>query len=171
MTASLSWITILLLVYAAWRDLTTRTIPNAVSIAIVAVGLATRGAEGSAAVEYSLLVAVVMFLALVPLHHRGVLGGADVKLLSALAVGLSPLASYRLISAVALLGGVLAAIYLGLRRLMPPAAIHASTSGRDAFSKRFLAIEAWRIRRGAALPYGIAIAAGAALVVFGQTGV
>ncbi len=169
-SVSLTWIILALLTFAAWRDLMTRTIPDVVSIAILVAGLVARSADGPQAVGISLLVATGLFLVLVPLHARGMMGGADLKLLSALAAGLSPLASYRLISSVALLGGLLAVIYLGLRHLTTRYAPRTTTR-RAKGAYRFIAVELWRIRKGAALPYGVAIAAGAALLTLGPTGV
>jgi prepilin peptidase CpaA len=73
-------------------------------------------------------------------------GGADVKLLVALALGLSPLGSYQLLAATALAGGVLAILYLLLRALgdripiMPPRT-------RRFVALRVAAVELWRIRR------------------------
>ncbi len=167
---SLTWITLGLLAFAAWRDLLTRTIPDLVSIAILAFGLIARGLDGFEAVSTSLLIAVGLFLVLLPLHARGMMGGADLKLMSALAAGLSPLGSYQLVSAVALLGGLLALIYLAARQVARRHVPHPASS-RNALARRFLAVELWRIRKGAALPYGVAIAAGAAVVALGPSGV
>lgn len=155
-----------LLGVAAWRDLATRTIPDLISIAITLIGAGSRLSGGWPSLGISVLVAVVIFLALVPFHSRGLIGGADLKLLSALALGLSPLGSYQLVLATALAGGVLAGIYVALRRVLGGFEHTPGPIGRHgSIPFRVAVVESWRIRRGAPLPYGIAIAAGAALVL------
>lgn len=155
-----------LLGFAAWRDLATRTIPDLISVAITLVGAGSRLGDGWQALGFSVLLAVAVFLALLPFHSRGLIGGADLKLLAALALGLSPLATYQLITATALAGGVLAGLYVVLRRVLTRAVPAPGPIGRQrSVPFRVAIIEAWRIRRGAPLPYGIAIAAGAALVL------
>lgn len=157
---------LVLLAFAAWRDLATRTIPDVVSLAITLVGAASRLCHGWQSLGVSALVAGAIFLLLVPFHSRGLVGGADLKLVSALALGLSPLGSYQLITATALAGGVLAVIYVALRRLLPRGVTASAPVGRQgSVPFRVAIIEKWRIRRGAPLPYGIAIAVGAALVL------
>ena len=100
-----------LLLLAAWRDLASRTIPDGISIALALLGLATRAGEGILALGLSAATAAALFLALVLLHARGALGGGDVKLASALALGLAPQASFDFLLATALAGGVLALGY------------------------------------------------------------
>lgn len=162
---------VLLLGFAAWRDLATRTIPDAVSLAIMLAGVAARLADGWVAVGLSVGVALLLFGFLLPLHHRGLLGGGDLKLLASVAFGLSPFASYKMFVAVVLAGGVLGIVYVALRRLIARSrpALEAASGRRSVFA-RVTAVEAWRIRRGAPLPYGFAIAAGAAFVI-GHQGV
>ena len=84
---------ILLLLYAAWRDIATRLIPDEISVALVLIGLATRLADGWLAVLSSAGVAVLVFAFLLFLAMRGALGGGDVKLAAALSVGLAPAAA------------------------------------------------------------------------------
>lgn len=161
-----------LLAFAAWRDIAIRTIPDAISIALVALGVAFRLSQGVQPFGMSLLIAIVVFVSLVPLCSRGLLGGADIKLLAALAAGLSPQGSLHLLAAVTMVGGGLAAAYLLLNKLTSLARTGSHPSSRaTSLLGRIVRIEFWRIRRGAPLPYGIAIAAGAAFVVFNQQGV
>ncbi|MDB5383743.1 MAG: prepilin peptidase [Rhodospirillales bacterium] len=153
-----------LLSLAAWRDIATRTIPNGVCGAVAVLGLALRATEGWYALATSVAAATLMFLVLLVCHARGFLGGGDVKLLSALALGLSPVGSWNLVVATALAGGVLALAYLAMQRLharcmpLPVRAAHNTL-------QRVLAVEAWRIRRRGPMPYGVAIAIGAAIVL------
>ena len=163
---ALAGIIVVLLGVAAWRDFATRTIPDAVSLGVLLAGVIARSPEGWAAVGTSASVAFALFVSLLPFHSRGLVGGGDLKLLSALAFGLSPLASYQMVSAVVLIGGLHAIAYLALRRFLelrdmrPPSAVRHSSIAR-----RVMVIELWRIRKGAPLPYGLAIAAGASLVI------
>lgn len=159
-----------LLSLAAWRDIATRTIPDALSLALVVLGLACRITEGLPALAWSLVVAALIFLLLLACHARGAIGGGDVKLLTALAVGLPPLGSYQLVVATALAGGALALIYLLLPHLLrhlPPA---RRAGSRANALRRIAAVEAWRIRRRGPMPYGVAIALGAALVLLQPPG-
>ncbi len=171
MTAS--GIILALLAFAAWRDIATRTIPDSISIAILLVGAITRLSVGWQPLGISVAVALAVFCLLIPFQARGLVGGADLKLMAALALGLSPLGSYQLVTAVTLLGGLLAAFYLGLRHILARVGTAPAPLGRrrGGIARRVAVIESWRIRRNAPLPYGIAIAAGAAVVVLGHPGV
>ncbi len=154
-----------LLGVAAWRDVATRTIPDRISIALCVMGAAYRLSEGWQALLFSLLVASGLFLVLVFCHARGVLGGADVKLLVSLAIGLPPVSAGQLLLATALAGGLLAVLYLTLARLLPRGTAKISSRGPLAQPCRIARLELIRIRRGYPLPYGVAIAVGA-LAVF-----
>lgn len=164
-------VVIALLGFAAWRDVLTRTIPDSVSVALLAVGSLARLGSGWDALAVSLLVGVGVFLVLLPACSRGLLGGADLKLLAALAAGFSPQTTLHLVAAVTIVGGGLAVVYLGLSRLAPRAAGRSPRNSATSLLTRVAAIECWRIRRSAPLPYGVAIAIGAALVVLNQQGV
>jgi prepilin peptidase CpaA len=142
---------------AALSDVARRRIPNRIIAVVALAGVARQLLAGApvaalAAAGGVLLVATLFWL-------RGVLGGGDVKLLAASALlvpaGLVPL----LLLATALAGGVLAALNLGLRgRVGVPARAPGAW-------RRVLRCEAWRIRRGAPMPYGVAIAVGAAFAL------
>jgi prepilin peptidase CpaA len=152
-------LTVLILLHAAWSDLATRIIPDTASLVIALSGLCVRASAGPAAVGSSAALALVLFALLVLAHARGILGGGDVKLLTALAIGLPPETTLNLLAAVSLAGGVLAMAHLLLRRLVPVSPGYAWLAGWPQFS-RICRIESWRIRRHAPLPYGVAIAAG-----------
>lgn len=150
---------------AAFRDVAVRRIPNALVVAIAVLGVSRQAAAGMAMLALSFIVASVVLLAAVMLWRRGVLGGGDVKLLAATAVLVPPAAVPHLLLATAIAGGLLAVSHLVLRRRRGlPAPIPAGAIGR------VLRCEAWRIGRGAPLPYGVAIAAGAFFVLI-RTGV
>lgn len=161
-----------LLGFAAWRDVLTRTIPDSVSVALIVVGCVARLCDGWGALGISLLVGVGVFIILLPACSWGLLGGADLKLLGALAVGLSPQMTLHLIAAVTIVGGLLGVIYLGLNRLVSAGTAATPTNVRSrSWLRRIAAVERWRIRRSAPLPYGVAIAIGAAIVVLNRQGV
>ena len=153
-----------LLSLAAWRDVATRTIPNVACAALAALGVTLRATEGWYALAVSVAVAAVIFLVLLLCHARGLLGGGDVKLLTALALGLPPMASWDLIVATSLVGGVLALLYLLMQRL-PARRLTLPVRIGDNTLQRVLAVESWRIRRRGPMPYGVAIAIGAAIVL------
>ena len=167
--ATLAIAAIPLLALVAWRDVVTREIPDIACLAIAALGLAGRATLGWGAVTASLATATTLFALLVVLHARGVLGGGDVKLASAVAVGLAPLATWDFAVTTALAGGLLALPYLALPRLLKAAPMPPARTPCGAL-RRVAAVEAWRMRRGGPLPYGVAIAAGASLTILHTSG-
>ena len=151
-----------LLLLAAWCDLATRTIPDGISVALAVLGLLARAAEGPAPVAWSLLVAAALFTAFLPLHARGAFGGGDIKLITALAVGFSPLATIDFLLSTVMAGGVLGLFYLLSFRLLPQPAPLAPQP-RAWPPRRVLALERRRVSRRGPLPYAVAIAAGGIL--------
>jgi prepilin peptidase CpaA len=153
------------LIVAAYSDIAVRRIPNAAPAVVALAGLALRVMEGLGPLAATLAASGLLFVLLFVLFARGWLGGGDVKLATALALGLPPQGIWTLVVATALAGGVLAAGYLLMHRL---AAGPVAPAGRQAaILARVAAAEAWRIRRRGPLPYGIAIAVGA-LTAFGN---
>ena len=104
----------------------------------------------------SLIVATILFALLLVIYQRGMIGGGDVKLLVALAIGLPLMGVIQLLTITALAGGVLALVHLMMRLLPYPKLAPAGSS----FVRRVYAIERWRHLRHAPLPYGVAIACG-----------
>lgn len=164
---------ILLFAIAVWRDVATRIIPDGVSLALALAGLLSRAAgAGFEAAAWSLAVGAGCFLLLLPLVMRGALGGGDMKLASAMMLGLPPHLAWDFVFATVMLGGVLALPYLAGPALVPPArpAAAAARGGRPGLLRRVLAAEAWRLRRRGPLPYGVAIAGGGLLVLLTSPG-
>lgn len=134
--------------YAAVSDLLTLTIPNRISIALVAGFIAAalihkmpapQIASHVAAAGACLLVTVLLF-------SRGWLGGGDAKLLAttALWIGFDQLPSYLVL--VSIIGGLLAIAILVYRKAIPP---------------MWISRPAWAVRLHDAkcgIPYGIALA-------------
>jgi prepilin peptidase CpaA len=158
---------ILLLAYAAMTDIATRLIPNQISLGIAAAGLVGGlVATGPVPLVSSVIVAGFLFFILLLAHGRGWVGGGDVKLLVALAIGLSLVQLVHLLFMISIAGVVLTGLHLAMRRLphpkMPPV---GSSLGR-----RICAIERWRNVRGASLPFAVAIACGGILTILTNTG-
>jgi len=149
------------LVLAALSDVAVRSIPNWLSGVVAAAGLLARATQGWAAIEWTALCAVALFVILLVIYARGGLGGGDVKLLTAVALGLAPWDTYQFIWYTAVSGGVLAAAYLVMRKLPPVRRLQS----RSNLLKRVYAAERWRIRRRGPLPYGVAIAVGGVLTL------
>jgi prepilin peptidase CpaA len=151
-----------LLLTAAWNDIATRLIPDAISLCLLAVGAVARLFEDRPSdLAFSAGTALLLFVLLLILHSRGLIGGGDVKIMTALAVGLSPLDCYRFIVATAIAGGLLGITYLVLSRRLP--AMHSVR--RASLLGRVAILEIRRIRRRGPLPYGVAIAAGGTFVL------
>jgi prepilin peptidase CpaA len=150
-----------LLLIAAWRDVVSRTIPDTVGLLLVAVGGLSRLFEGPSALAISVATALLLFVLLMVAYSRGLIGGGDVKLMTALAIGLSPLNCYRFVVVTAITGGLLGIAYLVLSRSKRTP--HRA-SGRSLL-RRVMAVEFWRARRRGPLPYGVAIAAGGTFVL------
>jgi prepilin peptidase CpaA len=108
---------LVLLIVGAWRDIATRTIPDTVSLLLLTIGGMTRITEGPPAIFLSLVTALLLFVLLLIAFSRGLIGGGDVKLMTALAVGLAPFDTCRFVVATAIAGGVLGVAYLLLRTM------------------------------------------------------
>jgi prepilin peptidase CpaA len=146
------------LAFACWQDLLLRRIPDGVAAVMALAGIFLRLRDGFQPLGVSLAVAAVLFAVLFAVYLRRSMGGGDVKLMVALALGYGPLTLVGFLFATALAGGVLALAYLALRL----AALPPRPARHDApLLRRLWAVERWRAHRSG-LPYGIAIAAGAA---------
>ena len=139
---------------ASLHDIVARTIPNGLALALAAGGIAASVAAGH--FFGSFLTASGVFIASAMIWRRGWMGGGDVKLLGASALGIAPGSVLTFIAAVSIAGGALAIFYLLARSL-----ISASREQRPVgLLARAARVERWRIRRGGPLPYACAIAAG-----------
>jgi prepilin peptidase CpaA len=161
MSVTFASVMLALLLVAAWRDIVTRTIPDTVSLLLFAVGGLARILNGPSALAFSAAAALLLFILLLIVHSHRLIGGGDVKIMTALAVGLSPLDCYHFVVATIFAGGLLGLTYLLLSRRL--GALY--TAKRISLLSRVFAVEAWRIRRRGPLPYGVAIAAGGAFVL------
>ena len=150
-----SFFEILLLLYVATIDIATRLIRNEICLALALLGIVGQLASPMLLAQ-SLIVAAILLMLLFVIYQRGMIGGGDVKLLVALAIGLPLSGVIELLAATALAGGVLAVVHLMMRRLPYPRLAPAGSS----LVRRVYAVERWRHLRHAPLPYGVAIACG-----------
>ena len=147
-----------IMAFAGSIDLLTMTIPNRVSLALVAAfpfAAVLIGLDWAAFTSH-LGAGVLMLVVGIGMFARGWLGGGDAKLLAAAALwlGFEHLAGYLLLVAIA--GGALALLILSYRNFAPPA---------------WMLGQAWAMRlhdRKVGIPYGVALAA-AALWIYPST--
>jgi prepilin peptidase CpaA len=137
---------------AAYGDVRTRRIPNALALSVAALGLARLTLTGDlAAALISIGVAAVVFILGFLLFWRGLLGGGDVKLMAA---------SVLLVGAPALSLFFLATSLCGL-------VVTLATVAADRFARRAACPQspAGVLRPRRTVPYGVAIAGGAVLTL------
>ena len=148
-----------LFLIAAYGDIRTRRIPNALALAVAVLGLVRLVLAGDpAAALLSIAAAAAVFAIGFLLFWRGWLGGGDVKLMAAaiLLVG-APAVSLFLI-AMSLVGLVVTLATLAADRLARRPATPNSAPEGEPGSRR-------------TVPYGVAIAAGAILTLAVQLSV
>jgi prepilin peptidase CpaA len=160
---TVSIVQILLLLYVATIDIATRLIRNEICLALAFLGIASQIASPVQVAE-SLIAAAILLLLLLVIYQRRWMGGGDVKLLVALAIGFPLTGVIQLLTVTALAGGVLAMVHLMMRLLPYPRLAPAGSS----LVRRVYAIERWRHLRHAPLPYGVAIACGGIWTIFSQ---
>jgi prepilin peptidase CpaA len=145
----------LLLIYAAWHDISTMTIPNWVSIVL---GVAFIPAALTAGLPLDVIGMHLVFGAVVlvvcaGLFYMNVFGGGDAKVIAAASLWTGLAASAPFVMGMAIAGGALAGVLIVLRRM------------------KFEPKQAWLVRlkspeEGA--PYAVAIAIGALLAAPGS---
>jgi prepilin peptidase CpaA len=147
-------------VAAVLWDLKTRRIPNVLTASGLLIALLLRAVQGPAPLAAGVLAAGIGLGLSLPLVVAGALGGGDMKLLAASAafVGLEALPTLLLVTAI--MGGVLAIVVAARRRALAETMIHARAlvagSSTRSVARRTLATPG-----ALAVPYGVAIAAGA----------
>jgi prepilin peptidase CpaA len=174
LTAALKVAISALLMLAAVRDIMTRTVPNwmPMTLAVFAAALALVDLR----LFWGLCFGLTIFLFSLFCWLRGWMGGADVKLLGAAGIAVTPAAIGTFLLAVSLSGGVLATVYLLGRFVLPRFPARRAQARRPQahppqahrprhILPRVLRVEAWRIRHRGPLPYACAIAAGTIFVL------
>jgi prepilin peptidase CpaA len=153
-----------MLLLAAGHDFVSRTVPNWFSVAIALFGIVASIAAHRLLI--SLGCGAVIFVVAAFCWRYGLMGGADVKLLGAIAIVLQPSTVAMFTVAMSLAGAAHAIAYILARRVVtrpPPLAVDRP---RDrSLPARALRAERWRISRGGPLPYACAIAFGFFFVV------
>jgi len=147
-----------LMIFAAMMDLFTMTIPNRISIILIAgfiLAAPLTGMEWEQFLVHLATGVAVLFIGIM-MFAFGLLGGGDAKLLAAasLWIGLGELGQYMI--AVSVLGGLLALVIFLYRGTLPPG---------------WLLGQQWALRlhnKKEGIPYGLALT-GAALWVFPST--
>ena len=154
---------ILLLLYVAAIDVATRLIHNEICLILALLGIASQFASQTHVTE-SLVGATILSLLLIVIYQRRWIGGGDVKLLAALAIGLPLIGLIQLLTVTALAGAGLALAHL-VMRLVP---YSGTAPGGSSLLRRVYAVERWRNMRRAPLPYGAAIACGGIWTLLSQ---
>ena len=158
-TPALVTVSVSLLIAAALQDVAARTVSNRLVVVLAIAGALLRGLDGS--LYTGLLAAASIFALALVCWRCGWMGGGDVKLLGAATLLVPPGSTPSLITDVCLSGGILSLVFLAARRrIAVPGRVRPL--GRLA---RTVRVEQWRLRRGGPLPYAVAIACGAIIVI------
>jgi prepilin peptidase CpaA len=166
MTANLALVGLaaVVLVAVVW-DVRERRIPNALTVAGLALAIALRSLEGPEALLVGLAGLVLAVVIALPLVALGGLGGGDAKLLAAVGAFLGPMQLLIALAITALAGGVMAVV-LAIHR----GALHESMVGAGVLVMNLFGRGIERPRRtirspGAlTIPYAVPIAIGALAV-------
>lgn len=143
-----------LLVYAACSDIATLTIPNWVSIALLALFPIAALASGVQLADigwhlgFGAGVLVIGFL----LFQANIIGGGDAKLFAAAAIWTGSLAFLPFLFWTTISGGILALALVSARQILPQAETY------PPFVNRLL-------RKQDGIPYGVAILGGGLMVI------
>lgn len=164
---AIAWLALPPLALAAMSDIAVRRIPNGLALGVALAGLGRQAGAGAAVTVVAMLAAAAVGLVAGVLWLRGAMGGGDVKLLAAATLLVPPGEVIALLLAVAIAGGLLSLVHLLLRPALR-GRVRGAAPGRPW--RRVLRVEAWRIGRAASLPYGVAIAAGAAFLLIRPMG-
>ena len=154
---------LLLLVFAALHDICFRTVPNGIPMALVLFGAVLRLQDGS--LRLGLACGLLTFVITYFFWRFGWVGGADAKLLSAVALFTPPPLLPTVMIATSLSGGVLALVYLFGSKLVSQKPVVPATKGN--LLQRIKRCELWRLSRRGPLPYVTAIATGSLLAIAG----
>lgn len=144
---------LLLLTAAAW-DALTLTIPNYLVLAVLGLYAASLTVNfDPSGIMYDLLAALIVFVVCFVLFALGWLGGGDAKLAPGAVLWAGYDGFLQFVVAMTLVGGILAIVLLVLR---------VSLRSAGATQERLPLVLQW----ANPIPYGIAISAGAILVIW-----
>ncbi len=160
------WIVLAACAIAVATDLTSRRIPNALTIGLALAALALHATQGWASLAVSLAALATVMAVGLAAFSMGWLGGGDVKLAAAAAAALGFPDAVPFLLYTAIGGGLLAlAVALGTGRLR--SVLHSITLVLRPIAYRGTVAVA--PRRPIMLPYAIAIACGAVAVALSHT--
>lgn len=148
------------LVVCCWTDLTTRRIPNRVTVAGMLLGVGLHALHGLGPLTGSLLGIATAGLVSLPFFAAGVLGGGDGKLLMVVGSFFGPVQFLWASLAIAVAGGILALGEAARRGMLRPvlASCGRLLLGWATFAPRHGS--AFALREPLAVPYGLAIGVG-----------
>jgi prepilin peptidase CpaA len=153
-----------LMVGAAWYDVRTRRIPNALTLSGMALAVGLRLVAGPSAAIDGVTGAILAFVLCLPFFVLGVLGGGDAKLLMSVGAFTGPKDLLMAMLVIASLGGILGAIDAMRKGILLPVLHncgdilkHWATLGQRGANRTLTSAGAL------AIPYGVAIAAGSLL--------
>ena len=159
------------LLASAWTDLKDRIIPNELVglIAVSGLGISLALRPGQAWI--GLVAAIVVLFGLGVLSHFNLMGGGDVKLISATTLMVPPEQIGHLLIAITIAGGFVSCVYLAARyaltrdrpeNMPAPADMTGDPSREPGGASEWFSTECARIAAGGPLPYGLAILGGVA---------
>jgi len=153
---------VLLLVFAALHDIGFRTVPNRISVALLACGIVLRLIDGGPhELFWGMLCGAAVFIVTYACWRFGWMGGADVKLLTAAAVFVPPGMVPTLLFMTSFVGGLIAVVYIVGSRMAP----RHQSARPCGLVRRAWRCELRRLRRRGPLPYAAAIAAGGVFAI------
>jgi prepilin peptidase CpaA len=147
-------------------DLRRRIIPNEASAFVAVTGIALNLMARSGGAWTTVALSLLVFLALALAAQLTIVGGGDVKMIAAVSLLVPPQGLPALLLAIALSGGLLSLVYLGLRSwlqtMRPPG------PSRHGPFDRFLRRERARILASRTVPYSLAIFGGVVAYVMSE---
>jgi prepilin peptidase CpaA len=154
------WVFVALLAVAAMSDAWRLTIPNAISMALAGL-FAVAVFFHPISVDWPLHLAAmgIAFAVALVLYRFGVMGGGDLKLMTAVALWIGLYDLPQLAIAIAVAGGVFALAIIVLRRLLTGVLVAQGSLTSLALPRLLLP--------GEPVPYGVAISAGGIWVARG----
>ena len=157
-----SWASsLILLVICAGVDLRHRRIPNELVASIAGIGVVQQLVARPGQLWVSLIVLVGVFFGLGILSHHKVIGGGDLKLISAVTLLFPPQQVGQLLLEIALAGGAVSCAYIAARyRLRNLSASSSVLVGPRSGLAMIFRTERDRIAAGSPMPYAVAILGG-----------
>lgn len=145
---------------AAYSDVRTHRIPNALSIALCLAGGVAAAREGPLTFVTFVAVLAVLLIAGTLLHAGGFVGGGDVKLIAASSAALGIHDGAVFLAATLAAGGILAVVIAALN-----GQLRAMFGNLIAFAlPAFAGVRPTALTTGTKMPYALAIFAGAVVV-------